>query len=331
MTFADILSDLKAGRYAPVYFLTGEEPYFIDLITGYISDHALSESEKSFNQMVLYGRDSDMNTILSAARRFPMMSSSQVVIVREAQQLKNLEGLESYITAPMASTRLVFAYKYKKFDKRTKLAKLLAEKGVLMESDKLREDKVPAWISGYLKDKGYQADQKSAALLVDFMGNDLGRIVSELDKLLLVMPAGSTHVTAELIEKNIGISKDFNSFELTRALSNGDIMQANRIIRFFAANPKNNPVILTISALFYYFVKILQFHGLKDTSKENIARELGIHPYFAGEYQQAAKAFPLPRTRQIISRLREADLGSKGGSMSSDGDLLKELIYKILH
>jgi DNA polymerase III subunit delta len=331
MTFEDIISDLKAGRYKPVYFLMGEEPYFIDAITSYVTDHALSDAEKSFNQLVLYGRDTDMNTILMSARRFPMMAACQVIIVREAQQLRNLEGLEAYLSAPMASTRLVFAYKYKKLDKRTKLAKILAEKCVLLESDKLREDKVPAWINRYLKEKGTVADQKAATLLVDFLGNDLGKIANELDKLLLLMPDGSKQITPDLIEKNIGISKDYNNFELTRALTGGDILKANRIIRYFAGNPRSNPFILTISALFYYFIKVLLFHGLPDKSKENMVRELGINPYFAGEYQLAAKTFPPAKTRQIISWLREYDLKSKGGSLSSEGDLLKELIFKIMH
>jgi DNA polymerase III subunit delta len=331
MTFEAIMSDLKAGKYKPVYFLMGEEPFFIDLITDHLAEHVLTAEERSFNQLVLYGRDTDMKTIVSSARRYPMMASRQVIIVREAQQLKNLEGLESYMGALMPSTVLVFAYKYKKLDKRTKLAKLLAEKSVLLESDKLREDKVPAWIMNYLKERDYRADQKTASLLVDFLGNDLGKIGNELDKLMLVMPPGSKEITAELIEKNIGISKDYNTFELTRALATGDLVKSGRIVRYFAANPKNNPFILTIASLFYYFTKVLLYHGLADKSRENVARELGINPFFAGEYVQAANQFPLAKTRMIISWLREYDLKSKGGSMASEGDLLRELIFKITH
>ncbi len=331
MTFDAIMADLQAGNFNTVYFLMGEEPYFIDRITGYIADHILKEPEKSFNQLILYGRDTDMNNIITSARRYPMMAPCQVVIVKEAQQLRNLDGLDSYLTTPMATTRLVFAYKFKKLDKRTKLARMLAEKSVYLESDKLREDKIPAWIAGYLKDKGYQTDQKSATLLVDFLGNDLAKIANELDKLLLILPTGETRITAELIEKNIGISKDYNNFELTRALAIGDILQANRIVWYFASNPKNNPFVLTLASLFYYFIKVLQFHGLTDKGREVVARELGIHPYFVSEYQQAAKTFTLARTRQIISWLREYDLKAKGGSPAPEGDLLKELIYKIMH
>jgi len=331
MTFEGIMSDLKAAKYKPVYFLMGEEPFFIDLITDYLAEHVLTAEERSFNQLVLYGRDTDMKMIVSSARRYPMMASRQVIIVREAQQLKNMEGLESYLSAIMPSTVLVFAYKYKKLDKRTKLAKVLAEKSVLLESDKLREDKVPAWIMGYLKERDYRADQKTATLLVDFLGNDLGKIGNELDKLMLVVPSGSKEITADLIEKNIGISKDYNTFELTRALATGDLVKSGRIVRYFSTNPKNNPFILTIASLFYYFAKVLLYHGLADKSKENVARELGINPYFTGEYVQAANQFSFAKTRMIISWLREYDLKAKGGSMASEGDLLRELVFKITH
>jgi DNA polymerase-3 subunit delta len=331
MTFEAIIADLKAGKYRPVYFLMGEEPYFIDVITDYMTTQILSETEKAFNQLVVYGRDTDMVNIVGSARKYPMMAARQLIVIKEAQLLRNLEGLESYLSAPLLSTVLVFAYKYKKIDKRTKLAKLLTEKAVLLESDKIREDKMPAWISSYLTNLGYQVEPKAAALLVDFLGNDLNKIVNEIEKLILVMPQGSRQVNAALIEKNIGISKDFNNFELNRALVSRDIVKANRIARYFSSNQKNYPFVLTISSLFYYFTKILLYHGLPDKSRENIARELGINPYFVAEYQQAARAFPLSKTRQIISFLRLYDLKAKGASAASEGDLLRELIYKILH
>jgi DNA polymerase-3 subunit delta len=331
MTFENIITELKAGEYKPVYFLMGEEPFYIDVIADYFIANVLDESEKAFNQLVLYGRDTDMGSIVTSARKFPMMASRQLIVVKEAQNLRNLEGLESYLTAPLASSILVFAYKYKKIDKRTKLAKLLAEKSVLFESDKVREDKVPAWISSHVASSGYQIDQKAATLLVDFLGNDLGKIANELEKLILVIPQGTKQISAALIEKNIGISKDFNNFELNRALVSRDVVKANRIIRYFANNPRNNPFVLTISSLFFYFAKVLLYHGIPDKSKENVARELGINPYFVAEYQQAARNFPLSKTRQIISWLREYDLKAKGASAASEGDLLKELIYRILH
>lgn len=331
MTFDNIMADLRAGKYRPVYFLMGEEPFFIDGITDFLAGQILSESEKAFNQLILYGRDTDIGNIISSARKFPMIASRQVIIIKEAQNLKNLEGLEHYLAAPMNSTILAFAYKYKKIDKRTKLAKLLAEKCVLLDSDKIREDKMPDWIINHVTIQGYQIERKAAALLVDFLGNDLGRINNELGKLILVLPSGSKQITAGLIEKNIGISKDFNNFELNRALVSRDIVKANRIISYFNNNPRNNPMVVTISSLFFYFSKILLYHGLQDKSKENVVRELGINPYFVAEYQQASRTFTLAKTRQVIAWLRQYDLMSKGASAASDGELLKELIYRILH
>lgn len=331
MTFDNIMADLRAGKYRPVYFLMGEEPFFIDGITDFLAGQILSESEKAFNQLILYGRDTDIGNIISSARKFPMIASRQVIIIKEAQNLKNLEGLEHYLAAPMNSTILAFAYKYKKIDKRTKLAKLLAEKCVLLDSDKIREDKMPDWIINHVTMQGYQIERKAAALLVDFLGNDLGRINNELGKLILVLPSGSKQITAGLIEKNIGISKDFNNFELNRALVSRDIVKANRIISYFNNNPRNNPMVVTISSLFFYFSKILLYHGLQDKSKENVVRELGINPYFVAEYQQASRTFTLAKTRQVIAWLRQYDLMSKGASAASDGELLKELIYRILH
>ncbi len=331
MTFDNIMADLRAGKYRPVYFLMGEEPFFIDGITDFLAGQILSESERAFNQLILYGRDTDIGNIISFARKFPMIASRQVIIIKEAQNLKSLEGLEHYLAAPMNSTILAFAYKYKKIDKRTRLAKLLAEKCVLLDSDKIREDKMPDWISNHVTMQGYQIERKAAALLVDFLGNDLGKITNELGKLILVLPTGSKQITAGLIEKNIGISKDFNNFELNRALVSRDIVKANRIISYFNNNPRNNPMVVTISSLFFYFSKILLYHGLQDKSKENVVRELGINPYFVAEYQQASRTFTLAKTRQVIAWLRQYDLMSKGASAASDGELLKELIYRILH
>lgn len=331
MTFESIIADLKAHKFKPIYFLMGEEPYFIDLITDYLAENALSEADKGFNQWILYGRDTDVGNIITSARRFPMMANNQLIIVKEAQHLRSLEGLESYLAAPMDSTILVFAYKYKKIDKRTKLAKMLGDKSVLFESEKLREDKIPGWINSFLTSRGYQMEQKAASLLVDFLGNDLGKIANELEKLILVLPPGTRQITPVLIEKNIGISKDYNNFELNRALVAHDVVRANRIIRYFSDNPRNNPFVLTISSLFYYFSKILLYHALPDKSRDNAARELGINPFFVAEYQQAAQRFPMVKARQIISWLREYDLKAKGTSLASEGDLLKELVYKILH
>lgn len=331
MTFDAIMADLKAGKFKPVYFLMGDEPYFIDAITDYIIANAISETDKAFNQLVLYGRDTDIGTVIDAARKFPMMAQRQVIVVKEAQHLRSLAGLEKYLEVVMPSTVLVFAYKFKKIDKRTKVGKLLTEKCVFFDADKIREDKVPAWITQLVSQQGYQIEPKAASLLTDFLGNDLGKIEQEIGKLKIVLPTGSKQITPALIEKNIGISKDFNTFELTKALTVRDVAKANQIARYFQNNPKNNPLVLTITSLFYYFSKVLLFHGLTDKSRDNVAKQLGINPYFISEYQQAARTFPLPKTRQVISLLREYDLKSKGGSPATEGDLLKELIYRILH
>jgi DNA polymerase-3 subunit delta len=331
MTFEQIMSELKAGLYKPVYFLTGEEPFFIDLITQYMVDHALPPEARAFNQIILYGRDTDMTTILHSAMKFPMMAARQLILVREAQALKSLEGLEGYLSSPQRSTTLVFAYKYKKIDKRTKVGKTISEKSVYFESSKLWEDKIPAWITAHLESGGYQIEPKAAVLLTEFLGSDLGKINQELDKLILLLGPDSKKITSTLIEKNIGISKDYNNFELNRAMAMRDVVRANRIIKYFRSTPKNYPLLLTISSMFYYFSKILQYHSLGDKSKDHVARELGIRPFHVNEYQQAARTFPLAKTIRIISWLREYDIKSKGASPASDGDLLTELVFKIMH
>lgn len=331
MTFENLFEELKSGRYRQVYFLIGEEPYFIDAITDYISAHALNENDKAFNQLVLYGKDTDQDNIISLARKYPMMAEKQLIIIKEAQHLKSLDHLESYLNAPLVSTILVFAYKYKKFDKRTRLAKLLSDKYVLFESEKIREDRMPAWLIKHADGTGLKIDQKAASLLVEFLGNDIGKILSELEKLRIVLPQGTKSITAEAIEKNIGISKDFNNFELNKAIVSRDVVKANRIIRYFSSNPRNNPAIVTLSALFFYFTKVLTYHALPDKSRENAARSLGINPYFISEYQLAARNYPQEKTKSIISLLREYDFKIKGGSPASETDLLKELIYKIMH
>jgi len=331
MTFETVIEELKSGKYRPVYFLTGEEPYFIDIITDYVTANAIKESDRAFNQLILYGKDTDMANIVSLARRYPMMAEKQLIVIREAQHLKSLEDLEKYLLAPMMSTILLFAYKYKKIDKRTRTAKSLGEKCVYLESEKIREDRMPAWIINHASGMGFKIDQKAATLLVEFLGNEIGKIVSELQKLTVVLPQGTKSITADVIEKNIGISKDFNNFELNRAVVYKDVLKANRILKYFASNPKNNPAILTLSALFYYFTKVLTYHALPDKNRDTAAKALGVNPWFLAEYQQAARSFPLEKTKLIISLIREYDFKIKGGSPATENDLLKELIYKIIH
>ncbi len=332
-SYEQIIADLGKKIVHPVYFLTGDEPYYIDKITGYVMDHLLTEAEKSFNQTVFYGKDSDAATIINAAKRFPMMANLQVVIVKEAQELKDFDKLQYYFEKPLKSTVLVINYKYKSLDKRKKFYKSLRENALIFESKKLYDEKIPAWIAAELKTKGYKIEPKAAALLTEFLGNDLSRIENELSKLIIVLPENVKIITAGHIEKNIGISKEYNNFELQKALTTRDILKVNRIIRYFASNPKNNHITVTITNLYFFFSKILLYHVLKDKSRNNVASVLRIHPFFVSEYAAAARSYPAGKVVGIISLLREYDMKAKGyGNVSADsGDLLKELMYKILH
>lgn len=332
-TYQQLMSDLKNKIYHPVYFLSGEEPYFIDKISDFISQNVLTEAEKSFNQTVLYGKDSDAVEIINTAQRFPMMSNYQVVILKEAQELKNFDSLIHYIGKPLKSTILVVNYKYKSLDKRKKLFKVIQENAVVFESKKLYEDKIPEWITNALKKDGYSIDNKAAILLTEFLGTDLSKIEKELEKLILTIPEGSKNITPEQIERNIGISKDFNNFELQKALVAKDVLKANRIINYFAGNQKNIHITQTITNLYFFFSKILLYHVLPDKSRNKVAVALKINPFFVPEYERAARTFKAKKTVEIISLLREYDAKSKGyGNPSTDaGDLLKELIFKILH
>ncbi|MDT0647815.1 DNA polymerase III subunit delta [Zunongwangia sp. F260] len=328
-----IVNSIQSGKIEPVYFLMGEEPYYIDKIADFIADNVLQEEEKGFNQIVMYGRDTSIDEIASNAKRYPMMAERQVIIVKEAQDLsRTIEQLTAYAENPQPTTTLVMCYKYKKIDKRKKLYKAVAKTGVIFESKRLYENQVAQWIQTTLKTRNYSISPKGAQMLVEFLGNDLGKIENELQKLQLIVPEG-TQITPELIEENIGISKDFNNFELRKAVGMKDTLKAHRIINYFAQNPKDNPLVVTISLLFSYFSQLLQYHGLSDKSKGNVARQLKINPYFVSDYTTGARNYPMKKVSGVISLLHEADVKSKGvGSVNvSQGDLLKELLVKIMH
>ncbi len=333
MTHKQIIEELEKKSYHPVYFLSGEEAYYIDLISGYIEKNILKEEEKTFNQHIFYGRDTDISTVINTAKRFPMMASHQVVILKEAQNIRDIDKLGFYLDKPLESTLLVVNYKYKKLDKRTKLYKSLQQKSVFFESPRLYDNKVPAWIADYLKKKNYELEPGVGQSLTDFLGNDLSKIVNELEKLIIVMPPGSKTITASLVERNIGISKDYNNFEFQKALARKDILKANRIIQHFCNNPKNNPMPLTIASLHNYFTRLLLYHYVKDKPRQQLASVLKINPYFINEYQAASKAYPTGKLARIISYIREYDLKSKGVNnvSTSNCELLKELVFKILH
>ena len=333
VTYEEIISDLKKRIFKPVYFLAGEEPYYIDLLTEHIQEKVLAEDEKAFNQIILYGEDTNIASIIDTARRFPMMSSHQVLIIKEAQALKKLEELIIYLEKPLLSTILVFSYKYKTIDKRTKLHKILESYGVYFESPRIRDYLIPAWIERYLMNKGIKADPSASAMLTEYLGADLHKIVNELDKLIITLPPGEPQITTTLIEKNIGISKDYNIFELQKAIGERNILKANMIIHYFADNPKDNPITFSIASLFGFFSKLLTFHYLTDKSKNNVASVLKINPYFVKEYENSASKYNVAKTVQIISLLRTYDMKSKGyGDPGTEpGDLLKELVFRILH
>lgn len=327
-----IVSDIKKGTLKPIYFLMGDEPYYIDKISDYIEENVLDETEKGFNQQVMYGRDVTIEDIVGAAKRYPMMAEKQVLIVKEAQDLsRSIEKLVSYAENPQPTTVLVLNYKYKKLDKRKKLHKVVAKTGLVYESKKLYDNQVSDWIRRVLSGKKYQIDPKAALMLVEFLGTDLSKIANELDKLMLVLPK-ETIITDAHIEENIGISKDFNNFELKKAIGEKNVLKANRIINYFVENPKKNPTVMTISLLNGFFTKLLLFHGLKDKSKNSVAKALGVSTYFVDEYFLAARNFPMRKVAQVIAALRDADVKSKGvGANQTQEDILKQLLFKILH
>jgi len=332
LTFEQIMADLKNKIYKPIYFLMGAESYYIDQITDYISNNVLAEAEKAFNQTVVYGRDVDVSDIDGLARRYPMMASHQVIIVKEAQAVKNLDKLVYYAEKPLNSTILVVNFKYKNLAKNKKLYKAINKTGIIFESKKLYDNQVPAWINKYLNNKLFTIDPVASALLNEYLGTDLSKITNELDKLAISLPPNSK-ITTKDIEENIGISKDYNNFELQSALAKKDVLKANRIVNHFGQNQKENPIVLTINSLYQYFRKILIYHFLKDKSNRSVAASLGVNPYFVKDYQTAARRYNPKKVVQVISFLREYDLKSKGldnASMKPE-DLLKELIFKILH
>ncbi|MDO5971522.1 DNA polymerase III subunit delta [Flavivirga aquimarina] len=327
-----LVTDIKNKKLKPIYFLMGEESYYIDKISDFIENTILAEEERGFNQMVLYGRDVTVEDIVSNAKRYPMMAEYQVVIVKEAQDLsRTIEKLASYAENPQPTTILVVNYKYKKIDKRKSLYKTLKKRGIVYESKKLYENQVADWIRRVLSPKNYSISPKAAQMLVEFLGTDLSKINNELEKLQIILPKG-TQISPEQIEDNIGISKDYNNFELRKAIGEKNRIKAYRIVNYFAENPKDNPMVVTVSLLFNFFSQLLHFHGLNDKSPRNVASALKINPYFVNEYIAAARHYPMRKVSAVVSTLRTFDVKSKGVGANAvpQGDLLKELLVKIL-
>lgn len=334
MSFELVKEDILNRRFKPVYLLMGEEPYYIDELTEMFIKHVLPEEERAFNQTILYGKDTDVGQLINLARSFPMMSEYQLIILKEAQALDKIEQLELYVKNPLNSTILVLNYKNGTLDKRKKLYAEVSKHGQIFQSDKIPEYKIPAFINEYLREKGLKIDQKSAQMITDFLGNDLSKITNEIDKLRIFMPQGHSQITAELIEQNIGISKDFNNFELLKAIVEKNIFKINQIADYFEKNPKNNPMIMTMSVLFNFFSNLMICYWAKDKSDKGLAAELGLRsPYQGRDYAQAIRNYNAFKCMEIIALLRIYDAKSKGVDNVSvpDGELLKELLFKITH
>ena len=342
-----VLKNIRKKEYSPVYFLQGEEPYYIDLIARYIEENVLNESEKSFNQMVLYGKDADVSAVLTQAKRYPMMAERQVVIVKEAQDITDFNTqtgqqlLEAYVKNPMPSTLLVLCYKYKKIDSRKALGKVLDKFAVWVESNKLYDNQLPGWIAAYVKQRGFRADDKAIHMLADAIGNNLERLTNEIEKVLINFNKSGISITeqkevvidAEMVQKYVGISKEYNAFELQKAVATKDVVKGLQIIQYFEANPKANPIIPIIALLFSFYSKLLLVHQSTDKTERGLATLLKINPFFAKEYRVAAVNYPLAQVIRNIHFLRVADQHAKGvdNTGGTDGQILKELVYKLMH
>jgi len=332
MDFKQILASVKNKEFKPVYILHGDEPYFIDQIADQIENYCLEEHEKDFNQAIIYGRDAELISLVSELKGYPMMSERRLVILREAQDFKQIDELDSYVESPTDSTVFVVCYKYKTIDARKKLLKSSAKNGVVFKSDKVKDYQLPDWIVNHLKVKGFSINSKATMLLADNVGNDLSRLVNEIDKLSILVDKG-TQITENHIEENIGISKDYNLFELTNAISKVDITKANKIVNYFQNNPKATDLTMIVSNLFKFFTQIMRIHFYPTKTREYIANALKVHPFVAGELIQASSKFPPKKIASNIEILYEFDLKSKGVNSNNveQGELMKELIYRLLH
>ncbi len=331
----EILKTLQAKQYSPIYFLMGEESYYIDLISDYIADNVLTDTEKEFNQLMMYGADTDVASVITAAKRYPMMADHQVIIVKEAQALSgNIDDLGYYLQKPLMSTILVLCHKYGALDRRKKLPALIEKAGVLFESKKIKDNQIAPFITAYLKRKGVDAEPKAAMMLAEFIGADLSRLTGELDKLTISLPQGVKRITPEQVEKNIGISKDYNNFELKNALISKDVLKAYRIIKYYEENPKKNPIQLVLASLFSFYSNLMLAYYAPEKTEQGVAAWLGLKSAWgAKDYLTAMRQYNGVKTMQIIGEIRNADARSKGvGNVSTDtGDIMRELLFKILN
>ena len=335
-SFDSIIDDLKARRFAPVYYLMGDEPYYIDKISDYIAEHVLQPEERDFNQTVLFGSDVTASQVADYARRYPMMSEHQVVIVKEAQNIKNTEALEKYFKQPLASTILVICHKNGTVDGRKReYIKAIQSAGVLFESKKLHDRDLPVFIENYLKAREVTIDTKSTHIIADSIGADLSRLASELDKVVLSLPKESRRVTPEVVEDQIGVSKEFNSFELRDAIVNRNVFKANQIIKYFDDNPKAGSIYAFLPMLFNYFQNLMiAYYAPNNKSQEAVAEWLELrNAWAAKDYMTGMRNYTGMKVMQIIGKIREIDAKSKGldNPNTPPGELMKELIFYILH
>ncbi|HYG18811.1 MAG TPA: DNA polymerase III subunit delta [Ohtaekwangia sp.] len=333
-----ILTDLKAGRYAPVYFLQGEETFYIDLIAAFIEEHALAAAEKGFNQVVVYGKDVTMATILTHARRYPMMAQRQVVIVKEAQDIQDLNKeigaklLLDYLTKQVPSTILVFCHKHKTLDKRRELGKKIDQYAVTLTCKKLYDNQLPEFVAEYLSEKKIPAEDRAVQAICEFVGNDLHRLANEIDKMVISLAPGES-ITAERVMNQVGVSKEYNIFELQKAIINRDALLANKIVNYFESNTRKNPMIPVVAYLFSFFSKLLVATQVKDKNDKSLASELKVSPYAVRDYSLALRQYPLPKIMDNIASLKEADLKLKGVNAGSagEGQIFRELVWRIMH
>lgn len=331
MAVEKIIAEWKKGVFKPVYWLEGEEEYFIDKVINYAEHHILPEAEASFNLSVFYGRDSSWPDIINACRRYPMFAERQVVLLKEAQQMRDIEKLEPYVDNPLSSTVFVVSYKDKKIDGRTKFAKLLKEKGVFISTKKMYENQLPDWTQQLVQEKGLSISPKGLALLVDHIGNDLTRIENEIEKISVNLGKRKT-ISEEDIEEFVGVSKDFNVFELQSALAKKDLAKCIRIIQYFEANPKAAPIQLVLPSLYSFFSKVFMVFGAGAADEKGVAAAIGVNPFFAKDYLQASKSFDYAGTERVLLLLHQYNMKSIGVNSvgTEDGSLLKEMVYKML-
>jgi DNA polymerase-3 subunit delta len=329
--YATVKSAISQRKFSPIYFLMGDEPFFIDEISNLLIETVLHEEQRDFNQTILYGKDTSIDEIISVCKRFPMMADYQLVVVREAHELsRTIEQLSAYAEQPHPSTVLVVCYKNKKLDKRKKLSKAIQKNGTVVESKKLYDNKLPSWIEQRVRSMKRQIDYKASAVLAESVGADLGTLINQLNKLCLVVPAGDT-IAAAHIEQHVGISKEYNNFELRKALSTGNVARAYKIAHYFGRHPKQHPLLGTINSLYKFYMQLLNYHGLPSKNPDTAAKALGVHPFFIKEIEQAARRYPLKSIVPILNTIKKADLAAKGVNAvpMSEGEALQQLLSKV--